>query len=140
MDLSALQNGEPFPHNRHVALIKVLEWFRRPSAHNAAVNQLAPIPAFLECHLGDSRERFAVLIERRGVANDKDFRVSWHGEVRLHAYSSCSIGSHVEPLTWGRWCDAGRPDDRFADDAFARDDDAIGINEVNAVTQANLNA
>src|ERR1700692_2804475 len=101
MDLSGLQNGEPFPHNRHVALIEVLEWFRRRSTHNAAVNQLARIPALLECHLGDPPERFAVLIERCGVANNKDFGVCWHGEVRLHAYSPCSISIHVEPLTCG---------------------------------------
>jgi len=100
MDLSGLQNGKPFPYNRHVALIEVLEWFRRRSTHNAAVNQLAAT-----CLVEEPLERLpgAVcrLIERCGVANDEDFPVSWNAEVRLHAYSSCSIGFYVEPLT--RW-------------------------------------
>src|ERR1700730_9917526 len=140
MDLSGLQNGEPFPHNRHAALIEVLEWFRRRSAHNAAVNRPAGIPALLKCHLSDSRERFAVLIERCSVANDKDFRMPWNAELRLHTSSSCSIGVHVEPLTCGRGCNARGPDNRFADDTFTRDDDAVRINVFNAVTEANFNA
>src|SRR5260370_23321944 len=140
MDLSGLQNSEPFSHNCHVALVEVLEWFGRRSTYNAAVNQLARIPALLECQLGDSRERFAVLIERCSVAKDKDFRVSWHREVRLHAYSSCSVGIHVEPLACGRWCNASCPDDRLAEDPFVRDDNAVRIDLVNAVTEAIFNA
>src|SRR5580692_6039299 len=140
MDLSGLQNSEPFSHNRDAPLIEVLEWFGRRSTQNAAVNQLARISALLECHLGDSRERFAVLIERCSVANYKNFRVFCHGEVRLHAYSTCWIGIHVKPLTRGRWCDAGCPDDRLAEDPFARDDDAVRVNTVNAAPQAYLNA
>src|SRR5271170_5974777 len=101
MDLSGLQNGEPFPHNRHVALIEVFEWFRRRSVRNAAANQLARVPALLKGHLSDSREGFAVLIERCRVAYDKDFRMSGNADVGLHAYASCSIGLHVEPLTCG---------------------------------------
>src|SRR5579859_128394 len=140
MDFSGLQNGEPFPHNRHAALIEVLEWFRRWSAPNAAVNQLARIPALLQGHLSDSRERFAVLIERGGVADHKDFRVSWHGEVRLHAYSSCSISIHVEPLTCGRGRNPRGPDNCFADDTFTRDDDAVRIDLINTLSEANFNA
>src|SRR6202030_943764 len=138
MNLSCLQNSEPFPHNRHAALVEVFEWFRSRSTHNAAVNQLARMPALLECHLSDSWEWFAILIKRRSVANYKDFRVSCRGKVRSYAYSSCSIGIHVEPLTCGRWCDARGPDNRFAEDTFTRNDDAVRINELNAVTEANF--
>jgi hypothetical protein len=99
MDLSRLQNSEPLAHNCHAAIIEVLEWFRRRFTHNAVVNQLARIPALLNCHLSDSRERFAVLIERCSVANHKDVRVSRNAEVRLDTYSPGSIGIHVEPLT-----------------------------------------
>src|SRR5882724_11151743 len=81
MDLSCLQNGEPFPDNRHVALIEIFEWFRRGSANNAFVNQLARVSALLKGHLSDSRERFAVLIERCCVADYKDFGVSWNADV-----------------------------------------------------------
>src|SRR5258708_25263780 len=98
MDLSCLQNGEPFPHHRHVSLIEILEWFRGRSAQNAFVNQLARVPALLKGNLSDSRQRFAVLIERRRVPNDKDLRASWNAEVGLHAHTPCSIGIYIEPL------------------------------------------
>src|SRR5229473_7313716 len=100
MDLSGLQNGEPFSDNRHVAFVEILEWFRRRSAHNAFVNQLARVSSLLKRYLSDSRQRFAVLIERCRVANDKDFRVSWNAEVGLHPYAPCSIGLYVEQLAW----------------------------------------
>src|SRR5216683_1999602 len=140
MDFPGLQNGEPFPHNRHVSLVEILEWFRRGSAHNAFVNQLARVSALLKGNLSDSRQRFAVLIERRRIANDKDLRVSWNAEVGLHAYAPCSIGIYVEPLACGRGCNARGPYNRFAYDTFTREDDAVGINVVNAVTETNFNA
>src|SRR5260370_7917676 len=140
MDFSSLQNGETFPYNGHVSLIEILEWFGCRSARNAFVNQLAHVFALLKSHLSDSRQRYAIPVERCRVPNDKNLRVSWTAEVGLHAHAACSIGIHVEPLACGRGCNARRPDNRFADDTFTRDGDAVGINVVNAVTKTNFNA
>src|ERR1700693_562047 len=140
MYLSGLQNGVPFAHDRHVAFVEVLEWFRRRPARDAFANQLACVPALLKGYLSDSGERFAVPIERRRVANDEDFRVAWNAEVGLNTDASRSVGGYVEPLACGRGCDARGPDNRFAGDAFARDDDASGINLVDAFAEANFDA
>jgi len=90
-----LQNGEPFPDKPPCCpLSKVLEWFSGVGPPtNAAVNQFAPHTCLAEARLGRlPGSGFAVLIERRSVANYRNFWVSRHGEIRLHAYSSRSIG------------------------------------------------
>src|SRR5229473_551107 len=84
-----------------------------------------PRICLVEDPLKERRQAEGIPVERCRVPNDKNFRVSWNAEVGLHAHAPCSIGIHVEPLTCGRGCNARGPDNRFADDTFTRDGDAV---------------
>jgi hypothetical protein len=82
-------------------------------AGERATQQLAHVSPLLHRDLRDARERMAVLVETRRVADDKDLGMIRHGKFRLHAHASRTIGFHAQPLSRGRRRHAGRPDDRL---------------------------
>ena len=90
--------------------------------------------------LRDPGEGLAVLGEGSGVANHKNFGISVHGEIILDANPAGAIGIDSQPLAGGRWQNAGRPDDSFAGDAFSGDNDTLGIDQVDAMAQAQFDA
>ena len=79
VNFSALQNGEALSNNGHIALVEVPKRLRGPlqSAYTAA-NQFSGIASLLHSNLGYSRQWLTILIERRCIANDKNFRIVGH--------------------------------------------------------------
>src|SRR5438874_8393356 len=77
-----LQHGEPFADHRHAPLVEVAERPRRGLSGDTAVDQLPGVAPLLDRDLRDAGLRLAVLVERRGIAHNEDFRMSRHGQVR----------------------------------------------------------
>src|SRR6516225_6323940 len=64
LDLEAMQHSKTFTHDCHGSLIKVAKRTRRWVTCDAAMNQLSCIAPSLNCHLRNTWQRMAVLIER----------------------------------------------------------------------------
>src|SRR5215510_15431123 len=61
-----------------------------------------------------------------------------HPEIRLDADAPGAIRRRLQPLAGGRGSHTRGPDHSLARDALAADDDAVGVDQVDAVTQPNL--
>src|SRR5262249_34864636 len=86
LDLAALQYGEALAHDGQGALVEIAKWRRLLSAGYAAANEFSCIPSLLHSHLRHAGKGFAVLLEYRGIANHKDFRMSGHSQIVLNAH------------------------------------------------------
>src|SRR5277367_493145 len=138
LDFAALQHSKALAHHRHAAFVKIAKRAWSGFAGDAVVNYLSRVAPLLHRHLGNARQGFAVLIERRCVTDHENLGVLRHGEVILDSHSPGAVGFHLQPLTRGRGSHTGSPDYSLARDSFACHDDAICINLVHAVAKPDL--
>src|ERR1700733_4477137 len=97
-DLAALQDGETFTYDGHVALVEVAKGFRRADAGYTPGNHMTRIAALLYCNLRHAGQRFAILIERSSVADNEYLGVPGHGQVAFNANASGAIGADIQPF------------------------------------------
>src|ERR1700761_4080797 len=100
--LVTFQNSKALPYYSHVSLIEVREGTGRRSASHTAVNHLCGMTSLLHRHLRNAGQRFAIFLERCGIADDKNLRMSWNREVTLNAYSTGAICLDVQPFACRR--------------------------------------
>ena len=72
LDFAGLQYSKTLANHGHASLVKVAEGPRSGTADDAVVNQLSGITPLLDRHLSDPGKRFAILIERRRIADHKN--------------------------------------------------------------------
>src|SRR6516162_2193295 len=140
LDFPALQHSETLADYGHGALVKVAEGSRRGIPNYAAVNQLSRVTPSLHRHLRNPWQRFAVLIEGGGVADDEDLGVSGHGEIFLNAYAPRAIRFDVQPLARRRGGNSRGPDNCLARDPFAGDHDPVRVDVIDAMSEPDFNS
>src|SRR5215469_16710444 len=64
--------------------------------------------------------------------------MSGHRKILLNAYPAGAIGFDVQPLAGRRGCDTCSPDYSLAGNALARDDDAVGVDQIDALSEPDL--
>src|SRR5215469_10864202 len=140
LDFPALQHSETLADYGHGALVKVAEGSRRGIPNYVAVNQLSRETPSLHRHLRNPWQRFAVLIEGGRVADDENLGVSGHGEVFLNAHASRAIRFDVQPLACRRGGDARGPDNCFARNPLAGDDNPVRVDVIYAMSEPDFDA
>src|SRR5262245_19587533 len=98
LDLPTLQYGKTLAHHGHVALVKIAKRSRLFAAGDTAVNKVSRIVSLLYSHLDEAGKGFAVLLQRRGIADHKNFGMSGDSQISLNAYPPGTVRLHVEPL------------------------------------------
>src|SRR5271154_5979778 len=93
--LPALQNGKTLADNCHAALVEITKGSRSCRSGDARMNQLARIAPLLNCHLRHTGQLLAVLIERRGIADDENLGMAGHRQVLLYPYPAGMICLHA---------------------------------------------
>src|ERR1700722_17755804 len=86
LNFPALQHSKTLAHHCHAAFVKVAKWARCGFARDAVANHLACVATPLNGYLRDARKRFAVLIERRSIADHEDLWMSGDCEIVLSAH------------------------------------------------------
>ena len=99
---------------------------------------LPGVAALLHGDLRNTRQRLAVLIERGGIADYKNFRMARHRQIVLNAHSARAIRANVQPFAGRRWGHARSPNDGLAEDALPRDDNAVRVNLIDPMSQTDL--
>src|SRR5918995_1280195 len=97
---------------RHVAQVLVAERTGFPAGQDAEGVASGP-GALLDGDLGDARQRSpALIVQRRGIADDEDLRVAGQREVRCdqHPAGPVQRGGKAEGADDGCGLDAGRPE------------------------------
>lgn len=140
VQLVPLQDGIALTDDGHGALVEVTKWRRFWFAGHAPVNQPARVATLLHRDLCDAAQWFAVLTERRGVADHEDIRMSRQGEVRLNAHAPGAINVSVQPFTRRRRRDTGGPDHRPASDPLAGDNDTVVVDLIDPMSQPHLHS
>ena len=62
------------------------------------MNHLCGMASLLHRHLRNAGQRFSIFLERCGIADNKDLRMSRNREVTLNAYSTGAIRLDAQPL------------------------------------------
>src|SRR5260370_24524954 len=94
--LAALEDGETLAHHGHVSFVEISKGLWRRLTGHAPANQISRVAPLLHRHLRYAWQRLAILIERRGVAYNEDLRIPQHGEIRLNAHTSGTVGDGIE--------------------------------------------
>src|SRR5215475_7038698 len=77
-DFAALQNSVALADYGHVAFVEIAERFGVVFTGDMPTDQFAYVASLLHRNLSDTRQRFPVLVERRGVADHENFRMIWN--------------------------------------------------------------
>src|SRR5262252_2344129 len=85
LELPALQYGKTLADHGHGALVEIAKRRRRLASIDAAVNEFSRIMPSLHGHLRHTGKWFAVLFERGGITNHKDFGMSGYCQIFLNA-------------------------------------------------------
>jgi hypothetical protein len=85
------------------------------------------IGALLLRYRRNARQRTARTIDLRGVADDEDFRMARHGQVRPDQHSPAARRFDAEPIGRWRWRDACGPDQGAAFDALVAEHRTIFV-------------
>src|SRR6201999_3635040 len=99
-----------------------------------AVNHLCGVASLLHRHLRNAGQRFAIFLERCGIADDKNLRMSRNREVALNANSTSAICLYVQPLPCRGGSNTRSPDHGLAYDPLAAYNDTIVVNLLHAVS------
>src|SRR5262250_3236023 len=140
VDPAAVEHGEALADDGHRSFVEVPKRLRRGLSRDASPNQPGCIAPLLHRDLRDAGEGTTVLIERRGVADDEDLRMTADGQVRLHADAAGVIRCRLEPLARRGGRHARRPDHGLAGDALTGYGRAVGVDMVHALTEPHLDA
>src|SRR6266436_2827853 len=97
-DCAALKNREALPDHSHATFVEVTKRTQTVLAGNPPANQVANITSLLHRHLSDARQRFAILIERRCIADHEDFGITWNSRLSLDSESPRTVGLGIQPL------------------------------------------
>src|ERR1700690_210667 len=84
LDFATLQYGKSLAHDGHTSFVKVAKRIGRTLASFTAMNHLRRIAPLLHCHLRNTWQRLAVLIERRSITHDKNLDMPRHREIFLN--------------------------------------------------------
>src|SRR6516165_4101410 len=136
LELPALQYGKTLADDCHGALVEIAKRGRLLAPGYAAVNEFSRIMPSLHCHLRHAGKWFAVLFKCCGIANYKDLGMSGYSQIFLNAHPAGAVGLHLQPLAGGRRRDTGCPDHGLACNAPTRDHDAICVDLIHAVPEA----
>src|SRR6266478_10238110 len=80
----ALQNCVTLADDGHGAFVEIAKRLGRPLSGKLAANQFSSVASLLHCNLGNSRQRFSVLIERGRIADHENFRMIWNSKIGLN--------------------------------------------------------
>jgi hypothetical protein len=127
MNLAALQYSEAFPDYGEIPFVEVTKRSRQISPRNLSSDKFSNVTSLLNRNLRDTRQWFAVLLQRCRVADDEDFGVILHGQVRLNSHPASAVRLCFQPLSCRRWGDPSGPDDCLARDTLAADYDALAV-------------
>src|SRR5215470_16139965 len=97
MEAAGLQHRVALANDCHRPLVEVTERWQRGIATDAPRDQSAGVASLLHRNLSDAAERLSVLVERCGVSEHEDVRMSSHREVALNAHAACAIRVDVQP-------------------------------------------
>src|SRR6266566_3168379 len=125
MNLAALHDGKAFANHCHVAFVEIAKWRRSGLSEEAFSNQPSRVTSSLHRHLGHAGQRLAVLLNRRGIPDDKNLRMPGHREIGLHFDASCAIGFDPQPFARRGRSYSGGPDYGLAGDPLASDDHTV---------------
>jgi hypothetical protein len=90
-NLAALQYGEAFPDYGEIPFVEVTKRFQRSLPGNLSSDKFADVTSLLYRNLRNTGQWFAVLLQRCGIADDEDFGVVLHGQVRSDFHSASAI-------------------------------------------------
>ena len=138
MYVPGFQHGETFAHDGHAPFVKVTERPRGRFAGKPPADQLSGVVPLLNRHLRHAWQRPSVLIQGRGIANDKYFGMPSEAKIILDAHASGVIRFRRQPFAGRRRRDTGGPDDGLAEDPFSRHDNAISIDSIHALPEFHL--
>src|SRR5712671_5021658 len=96
--LAALQDSESLADYCQVSFVEVPKGSWRRRTGNASVNQLPCITSLLYGHLRYTWKWFAVLIEKGGIADDKNLGMAGHCQVILDLHPAAAISLHSQPF------------------------------------------
>ena len=139
VEISRLQYSKAFPNDGHTAFAEVFEWFWRLPIDETHMNVFARVVTLLHRDLGNTRQRFAVLLLERSVTDDEYLGVVSNRKILLYAHSSCSICFRAEPRARRRWCYTRSPYRRLAGDLLSSDNNTLCVNPLNTVSEAHFN-
>src|SRR5580704_15476311 len=99
------------------------------------MNQSGRIAPLLHRDLRHAGKRLAILVQRCGITDHENLRMSWHREVVLDLHPTRAIRLCLEPLARGRWRHTRSPYHGLAEDAFTRHDDALLVDLTGPMSQ-----
>src|SRR6185295_3834777 len=140
MEFSAFQNCKTFAHHRHVAFVEVTERRQSRFPLDPPPNQLSRVASLLQGNLSNAGQRFSVLLQRRGIADDKNFWMPGHGYIGLYLDTSGAICFDAQPFSRRRRSDPGRPDYCSTCNPLARHDYAFLVNLIHAMAEPYFDA
>jgi hypothetical protein len=91
MNFAALQYGEAFPDNGETSSVRVAKWFRPRPPRSLVLDEFAGVTSLLYRNLCDTGQWFAVLLQECGIADDENFRVTVHRQVRLYFHPASPV-------------------------------------------------
>src|SRR5215470_19337339 len=91
LELPALQYGKTLADDCHGALVEIAKRGRLLASCDAAVDEFSRIMPSLHGHLRHSGKWFAVLFERGGITNHKDFGMSGYCQIFLNAHPPSAV-------------------------------------------------
>src|SRR6266702_4560033 len=138
MNLAALHDGKAFANYRHVAFVEIAKWRRSGLSEEAFSNQPSRVTSSLHRHLSHAGQRLAVLLNRGGIPDHKNLRMSGHREIGLHFDASRAIGFDSQPFARRRRSYSGGPDHGLAGDPLACHDDTVLIDLIHTMAQPHL--
>jgi hypothetical protein len=98
------------------------------------------VESLLNGNLCNAGKRLPLFVKRGCIADYKDLRMRGHREITLNAHPSGPVSFDLQPLAcWGRR-NARGPDHSLTRDALASNDYAILIDQINTVSQANIDS
>src|SRR5271154_4592794 len=114
MDLAAFKHRKSLADYGHAAFVKIAKLARRRIVRDATANQFPRVTPLLYRHLCHAWEWFAVLIERRSIADHEDLGMTGHRKIFLNAHPSSVVHLRFKPLACGRRSYARGPDHGLA--------------------------
>src|SRR4029077_6716736 len=96
--------------------------------------------SLLHRDLGDATQRFPVLIERRGIADYENFRITGNTQIAFDAHATSAIRFCPQPFSGRRRRNTSRPDHCFARNSLPCDNDSFAVDLLDVVAQMDFDS
>src|SRR5262249_15691811 len=129
-----------FANCGHGDFVEIGKRFCRLLALKLAPNQFASVASLLHCNLSNSRQRFSILIERRGIADHENFRMIWNSTIGLDKHATAAIGLRPQPFSSGGRRNSDRPDPCVARYSCPPHNDSCAVDLLDRMAQTNFDS